>query len=605
MAELRQRVDIVELIAERVALRPAGREFVGLCPFHQEKTPSFSVSRERGVYHCHGCHAGGDAVEFVRRTQLCGFVEAVTQLAERVGLAVPDARPLSAEERRQQAERQELYAACAAAAAHFQDMLLGPAGAEAIAYLRQRGVDGPTASRFGLGYAPEDRDGLGQALGNRFQPELLLTAGLRFSRSERPGARDRFRRRLMFPIWDEQGRVIGFGGRALDPAEQPKYLNSPETPLFRKRRVLYGAHLARPAIMRRKRVVVVEGYMDALSCHQLGFSEVVATLGTALSDEQAGMLARAAESVILAYDADRAGDAATERGLGILQEAGAELRVAEIPTGQDPDDLLRHAGPAAFAAVLDSSVPLIRHLVRRAVAVDGLGLPEQRWRLAQRIVPFLARASAGTRSEYTEWVARELMVDPRELQRAVDVLSDKGTEHRNRKAWNASAIPARPANRPPSGAEAAEETVLAACLHSSAWLRWVASVASIHDFSAAAHQALAAKLFERAREDPSASGATAPGLALLDAVGDQVERAELARLMARGEPDVSQGVLASCLETVRRSRLLREVEELRAEQRRRMAAGEGMGSPGLVQLTRRLTELTAELARSARGGWHV
>ncbi len=596
LAELRQRTDIVAVIGERVALRPAGREFTGLCPFHEERTPSFSVSAERGLYHCHGCHAGGDTIEFVRRIQGCGFSEAVAQLAARAGLALPADRPLSAAEQRRRQEGEELAAICAAASSHFRENLFRPAGAEAIAYLRQRGVDGVTAERFGLGVALDDWDAVGRALEGRFPPEQLIAAGLRIRRQGRPGAFDRFRARLMFPIWDERGRVIAFGGRALRPQDAPKYMNSPETPIFHKRRVLYAWHVARAAIARRRRVVVVEGYMDALSCHQFGFEDVVAGLGTALSDEQAGMLSRTAESVILAYDADPAGDAATERGLAVLQEAGAQVAVAEMPAGQDPDGLLRSAGPGALTVALDDAIPLIRFLVRRAVGPAGLAgrSPEERWSLAQRVVPFLARASAGTRREYSEWVARELMVGTTEVVRAVDRLVNRDAEHRNSKSWNATGMSRRPMR---SGAEAAEEAVLAACLQSAEDLARLAPALSIHDFGDPRRKALAAKLLQSAERTGSA--APVPGDGLLDDL-DEEERPVAARLLALPVREPAT-VLASYLSTLRRARLRREVEELRAEQRRLTAEGEGLGSPALLELMRRLTELTAELARSARG----
>ena len=595
MAELHRRTDIVALIGERVALRPAGQELVGLCPFHEERTPSFSVSAERGLYHCHGCHAGGDAIEFVRRTEGCSFSEAVALLATRAGLSLPAERPLSAAERQRQEQVAQLSEVLEAARVHFLDNLVRAEGAEAIAYLRQRGVDGRSAERFGLGYAIDDWEALGRALTSRFGAQQLEAAGLTVPRKGRSGAYDRFRHRLMFPIWDERGRVIGFGGRALRAQDQPKYLNSPETPLFQKRRVLYGWHLARPVVARGRRVVVVEGYMDALTCHQFGFEDVVAALGTALSGEQAGMLSRAAESVILAYDADPAGDAATERGLALLQGTGAQVFVADIPAGQDPDDLLRGSGPSAWAAAVEGALPLIPSLVRRSLGPEGLARRslEERWRLARQVMPFLARASAGTRGEYTEWVARELMVNPRELERAVAAIVDPGTEHRNRKNWNARQMP-RHAIR--SGAEAAEDAVLAACLQSSTQLRRLASEISIHDFGDPRRKGLAGKLLEWVREGDLPP---VPGEGLLDAL-DEEERTVAARLLAR-PLDESVAVLDSCVSTLRRARLRREIEELQAELRRLASGGAGLGSSEVQGLTRRLTELTAELARSARG----
>lgn len=631
MAELRQRIDIVELIAQTVALRPAGREFVGLCPFHEEKTPSFHVSREKQVYHCYGCQASGDALTFVMRTQGTSFPEAVAELAGRAGLPLPEQRPASEAERRRMGLREELYAACAAAAAFFRDCLVQAQGREAIAYLRKRGVDGPTAERFGLGLAPTDWDGLGRALGGKFSPERLVQAGLRVPREGKEGAYDRFRGRLMFPIWDERGRVVAFGGRALDPADRAKYLNSPETPLFSKRQVLYALHLARPNIERRRRAVVVEGYMDALTCHQFGLDEAVASLGTALSDEQAGMLARTAELVILAYDADPAGNAATERGLAVLQERGAQVVVSGVPAGKDPDEALRSPeGTAAFTAALDAAEPLIHYLVRKALGTGGVGKmsPEQRWRLAARIVPYLARVPAemgkGTRQAYIEWVARAFgMIEPHDLKLAVDALAEKGAGHRNSKSWNATQT-REGGNRSGvrSGSDAAEETVLAACLRSSECLQHLLPDLSIHDFRRETHKALATRLLlgpsgaegengpaeaEAGRSGWSAAAmaaaqmADAPGAQLLDIEEDPVQRDLIARLLALDVPEATPQSLGQCLETMRLARLRAEERELSTEIRR--CESDGLVSPeDLRSLLRRRSELTAELARSARGG---
>lgn len=619
MQGLRQRIELVELVAETVPLRPAGREFVGLCPFHQERTPSFYVSREKQVYHCHGCHAGGDAVTFVMRTQGLGFVEAVTELAARAGVPVPDQRPLSEAERRRLGAREEMLAACAAAAAFFQAALVGAQGREAIAYLRGRGVDGLTAERFGLGYAPPQGDALGRALGERFPPEVLVGVGLRRARPRGEGFYDAFRARLMFPIWDERGRVVAFGGRSLSPSDQPKYLNSPETPLFSKRRTLYGFHLARPNIERRRRVLVVEGYLDAVACHQFGFDEAVASLGTALSEQQAGILARVAELVILAYDADPAGHAATEHGLAVLQERGAQVVVPSLPAGQDPDEALRApGGERAFAAALDGAAPLIHFLTRRAFEGRNVAQlsPEQRWRVAEHLVPFLARvpvgAGKGTRQAYIEWVARAVgLLEPHDLHVAVDALAEPDGGHRISKGWNASPGKARlgaPGGR--SGTDLAAETVLAACLRSSECLRRVLPDCSIHDFPRPAHQALVGRLLRDFAPGAEASAGDAggaagepgpPGAVLLDVLEEPEQRELVASLLAVDGPEATPAVLRQCLESLRRARLQEELAVLRLQQRGLVGLGQG-ASEEMLSLTRRVVQLTAELARSARGG---
>jgi DNA primase len=670
---VRERADIVEVVAQRVALRPAGREFSGLCPFHEERTPSFYVNRERQVFHCHGCQASGDVFTFIMRTAGLGFADAVAEVAARVGMALPETRPLSPEQQRRLARRQELLGVCAAALAFFRDCLVGPRGGPAVAYLRRRGVDAPTAERFGLGYAPPDGAALLQALGRRFPLEALVAAGVVAKRADgeaaphrrgdaAPGSParlrpedcyDRFRGRLMFPIWDGRGRVIAFGGRALDPGERAKYLNSPETPLFRKGQTLYALHLARAAAERTGRVVVVEGYMDALSCHQFGLQETVAVLGTALSEEQAGILARTAESVVLAYDADPAGDQATGRGLAVLQEAGARVEVARLPAGRDPDELLRAEGRAALDRALERAEPWVRYLVRALVGPAGPGglSPERRWGVARRVLPVLARLAPAVRAEYVEWVARELLLPPPDLSQALDGLTATSGEHRNSGRWNAR--PARVSTaaatgRTLSGAEAAEEIVLAAMLRSSEILRRLAAKLSIHEFRHPAHRTLVEALLALAghpgtadgspgadangvvgrdsltdRGVPAASGdaedggtapgeggglpdGMAPGDALLDLVEELPLRQEIARLMAREVPgDVEAGV-EGCLRTMRRASLWREREALQQAQRALAAQGRGIEDPEVRSLATRVAEVSARLmeltaARPAEG----
>jgi DNA primase len=609
LAELRRRTDIVALIGQRVALRPAGRELVGLCPFHEERTPSFYVSPERQLYHCHGCHAGGDAIEFLRQSGGLPFAEAVRELASRAGVPVPAGRGLSPAERRHLQEMEALRAALDAAAAFFRDALIRPEGREAIAYLRARGVDGPSAERFGLGYAPSDWEALGRALGGRFPPEVLERAGLRVARDRgRPGAYDRFRHRLMFPIRDERGRTIAFGGRALDAAERAKYLNSPETRLFHKREVLYALDLARPAIAARGRLLIVEGYMDAVACHQLGFPEAVAALGTALSAAQAGTVARLTESALLAFDADPAGEAATERagGLGLLQERGLRVEVAALPEGRDPDDVLRGpGGREAFEAALGGAVPLIHHLLRRAVGASPVAgqSPERRWQVVRRLVPALLHCDAGVRAEYTEWVARTLLLSPGEVQRAVEAAAGD-REHRNSKVWNPSRVkgPAGRANLR-SGADAAEEMVLAACLQSAEHLRrWVPRL-SIHDFRRAAHKAVFERLAAE-REVAAAGGGDAepPGVALLDGSNAEEERGLLGRLLGRDLRGIDEVVLGQCVGRMRRARREEELLGWRERERSLAAAGHGLESPERRAALQRISELTAELAGFARGG---
>jgi DNA primase len=369
--EIRRRVDILVLIGQHVALKKAGRYHRGLCPFHQEKTPSFNVDSDRGLFHCFGCGAGGDIFDFVMRTGNLTFLEAADDMARRAGLTL-DTSPQAAE---RATEREAVLRALDAAAAHFRAML-EKTGDKTRAYLRRRGVDDGTVVLFGLGYAPAGWDGLLKALQARsHSPAVLERAGLIAARQTGDGHFDMFRERLMFPIVDLQGRVVAFGGRALDDA-QPKYLNSRESVAFAKGRLLYGLNVARDAVRNLGEALVVEGYMDALACHQFGFTNTVASLGTALTADQVALLKRFATRVVLVYDADRAGETAAERGLTLCEEAELPARVAVLPSGQDPDAVLRAQGAEAFRGLLDRALPMFEYRVQRAIARHGTGTRE-------------------------------------------------------------------------------------------------------------------------------------------------------------------------------------------------------------------------------------
>lgn len=366
---VRQTVDLVEVVSEHVSLRRQGARYVGLCPFHDERTPSFSVSPDRQLYYCFGCGAGGDAFSFVMKIEGFDFPEAVRALAARAGLEVPaETDPAAA---RRQRERARLLEVMDLAARYFQVALWETkGGGRARSYLESRGISEELARTFGLGYAMPGWDGLIRGLlGKGVTKEEMERAGL-VSRSERSGGRvyDRFRDRLMFPIWDPGGRVVAFGGRTLDADGLPKYVNSPETALFRKGTLWYGLHLARAGVRREGLAVVVEGYMDVIACRGHGFENAVASMGTALSRDQAWALARLAERVVIAYDADTAGAEATLRGLDMFHETGIQVRVAGMPAGKDPDDLLRDGGPDAWRSAIGGAVPLFEYRMARALA---------------------------------------------------------------------------------------------------------------------------------------------------------------------------------------------------------------------------------------------
>ena len=378
LEELRGRISVVDVVGRRVKLTKRGRNYVGLCPFHNEKSPSFNCSDDRGGYKCFGCGAGGDVFGFVMQTENLTFPEAVEKLAGEAGMEVPRLTP-EARERAEQASG--LANVLDLAAKWFESQLTGKAGAGARAYAEKRGLSADTIARFRLGFAPQARTAMKEALLARGIPEAqLVEAGLLVKPEEGGATFDRFRNRLMFPIGDRRGRIIAFGGRALDDAPA-KYLNSPETPLFHKSRTLYNLAMAREAAPTAGTVIVSEGYMDVIALAQAGFGHAVAPLGTALTEEQMGMLWKLAAEPVLCFDGDKAGWNAALRAAGNclpLLEPGRSFRFAVLPEGQDPDDLIRAKGPVAMAEVLAAAQPLSDILWRKALEGRALDTPERR-----------------------------------------------------------------------------------------------------------------------------------------------------------------------------------------------------------------------------------
>jgi DNA primase len=388
--ELRSRVSLADLVGKRVRLVRKGREYGGLCPFHNEKTPSFYVVEDKGFFHCFGCGAHGDAIGFVMRSENLDFIEAIERLAGIAGIAVPQQTP----QEREKAQRQKtLLEALAAAAKFYEERMWSPAGRSGREYLAARGLDEETIRRFRLGWAGEDRGALRRALTPEFPEALLVEAGLLHTSDRGSEPYDFFRERVIFPIGDRAGRVIAFGGRALGDA-QPKYLNSPEHPLFEKGRVLYGLSAARVNAAREAEAggagaIVTEGYMDVIALHRAGFSTAVAPLGTALTEAHLAELWRLAPEPVLCFDGDAAGQRAAIRALHRalpLLKPGYSLRFITLPAGEDPDSLIRNAGPGAFADILQSARPLAEMLWQSELAVRSIDTPERRADLERRLM---------------------------------------------------------------------------------------------------------------------------------------------------------------------------------------------------------------------------
>lgn len=413
LREIREKNDIVDVISRYVSLTRKGRNYFGLCPFHGEKTPSFSVNATDQFYHCFGCGAGGNVFTFLQNMENISFVEAVQQLADQVHIKLPEAE-LSPREKARIARREKMYSANRDAARfYYVQLVKSPYGAAAREYLNSRQVREDYLKKFGLGYAPISRNTLASYLvGKGYEPELLREACLIGTDETR--VYDRFFNRVMFPIFDVRGRVIAFGGRVLGKGE-PKYLNSSDTELFNKRKNLYAMNLAKKS--RRKQALMVEGYMDVFSLHQAGFDNAVASLGTALTAEQALLLKRYFDEVCLVYDSDAAGTSAARRAIPILEQAGLRVRVLRVPGAKDPDEFIRTNGAEAFEKLIEGALdPVAFELsISDTSTVDGQVQTMKTMR--ERLVRITDDAE---RELHIRDVAQRLQISPETLARQVE-----------------------------------------------------------------------------------------------------------------------------------------------------------------------------------------
>jgi DNA primase len=412
--QIRERADIIEIVSGYTQLRKAGSIHKGLCCFHQEKTPSFTVNPVKGLFYCHGCGVGGDAFAFLRQAEGLTFAEAAERLADRVGISL---RYEGSAERSEGGGRRTLLAATRAAAEYFQGLLLrSPEAGPARRYIEKRGFTDADAKTWGLGYAPGGRDTLYRhLLGKGFASKTIVDAGLAMV-GDAGEHRDRFRGRLTFPIADLTGDVVAFGARTLGD-DQPKYLNSPETSLYHKSKILYALDKAKHEMVKTGDAVVVEGYTDVMGLRKVGFANVVATCGTALGEDHFAMIKRFCDRVILAFDADAAGGLASERGFGIHASVGLEVLVASFPPGQDPADAaLGPDGAEVVKAAIEGAVPLMRFVLRAELARHRLDTPEARGKAVRALAKLLVgEPSRVARSQHAFWVARQIGVDPNQV----------------------------------------------------------------------------------------------------------------------------------------------------------------------------------------------
>jgi DNA primase len=407
--DVRLQADIVQVVQDHVPLRRVGNTYKGLCPFHSEKTPSFNVNREKGFFHCFGCNVGGDVFKFVELHEKVGFQDAVRMLAQRFGMTLPELT--DAGERSDAARREALLNAHEAAAAWFRQQLGSTSGAGARQQLAERGVGAEIVERLGIGYAPAGRDTLKRhLLAHGFPEDALLHGGL-VVRRDNGDVVDRFRSRLMIPICRDSGSVIAFGGRATEPEQQPKYLNSPETSIYVKSRTLYGLHLTRQAIRQAGYAVLVEGYFDFAQLLQAGVSAVVASCGTALTPQQAQLLRRFTSKMVLSFDPDAAGQGAAVRSCEMLVAEGFSVNVALLPAGADPDTFVRTQGREAYQELLRRSQSYLDFLLDRASGTHDLSAPDGRRQFLNDMLGVAARIpDAAQRDQFADRLAHKARI---------------------------------------------------------------------------------------------------------------------------------------------------------------------------------------------------
>ncbi|MCZ6874926.1 MAG: DNA primase [bacterium] len=516
--EVLLRADIVDVLSEYVNLKKGGANYKGLCPFHNEKTPSFTVSPAKGLYYCFGCQASGNVARFLMQHENLAFPDAVRLLATRYGVNIPE----TASDRRTDALK-PFYALHQAATNFFHQCLLHDSAAQqARTYCRERQLSSDIAARFALGYAPDGWDRLGLEMQRQgFSEEMLVRSGLVVVREHKPGIYDRFRNRLMFPIYDRFGRPIAFGGRHLDKANAlhvPKYLNSPETPIFHKGRVLYGFHLAKQAIRQQQRAIMVEGYTDVIACHRHDVTHVVGTLGTALTERHVEMLRGLAKDITLVFDSDAAGGAATERGIGLFLEAGVRVRVVELPAGEDPDSFLRQRGQEAFLQYVDEAITFVEYLLLRAKRFHDVQTPTGQADCVARILPLLRKVE----NQVEQWGYMTLLAE--KIGLPVEVLQ---REMRTRVAT----IPARvkpsplPAARQTPMLSPVEYGLVRLMLHDRSVLDQVRHQITVDDFQ----EPILRSLYELfLRLTPKGTEETLPNM--LEQAGSDTERQLLAKM---------------------------------------------------------------------------
>ena len=493
--EIRTQNDIVSVISEYIALKPKGSSYFGLCPFHNESTPSFSVSADKQFYYCFGCGESGNVYSFIMRMENCDFPEAVKRLADRAHISLPEPE-YSAEAARAERLKQQIYEMHRAAGRYYYAALHSRNGERALKYLNERGVKEEIQKRFGIGYAPSGRDHLCRYLKEKgFSTDAMIKSGLVMVSKDGKGLYDRFFNRLMFPIFDLQGRPIAFGGRVIDKGE-PKYLNSPETVVFNKSRTLYGMNFAKAA--RKKEIILVEGYMDMISIYQAGFPNVVAGLGTAFNNDHARTLRKLADSVILLYDSDEAGTRAALRAIPVLVNNGFDVKVTQVKGAKDADEFIKKYGAEAFGKLIVDAVSHITFRIGCAGKNYNLENADHRVRFAEEAAKILADvANDIERDVYTKETAAVCGIDEAALRSRISRIRDASeseflmeAEKKRKRVYSDK----ESRDIRPKGITEAQKTILSMAVDNDKVLKAVFSVLKAEEFEDGVYRTLAERI---------------------------------------------------------------------------------------------------------------
>jgi len=494
--------DIVEVVSEYVKLKKSGSSLMGLCPFHKEKTPSFSVSPDKQLFHCFGCGAGGTVINFIMRIENLDFIEAIKLLAERAGIDLPEGNYNSKDSKIFE-KKERIIKLNLEAARYFFQKLNSPEGQRARDYLAKRQINHKTIVNFGLGYSPKSRDELMNFLLDKgYSMEELVDSGL-VVKHETRGYYDRFRDRLMFPIIDLRGRVIGFGGRVLDDS-LPKYLNSPETLVFNKSRNLYGLNFAKNS--KKNQLIVVEGYMDVISLHQNGIINTVASLGTALTEEQAKLIKRYCHEVVLSYDGDSAGQAATLRGIEVLSEVGCKVKVLTIKEAKDPDEFIRLKGVERFNKLVKDSINSVEYkiqLLRQHYDVNDI---EQKIDFVNEMAKiFAGLENTVERDVYIQKISKETGISTEAILSEVKKILYRSRKKMNEPVkklhTNIQENTVKPKQKSISRLIKAEKMLLNLICYDKATYNKVSKLIAPEDFSEEVHRKLAKIIYETREND--------------------------------------------------------------------------------------------------------